>query len=344
MRRVPTLGLATLLLSTCAATLASAEPPRARQKPRQADQAVLRRALRGLSRSEESQGRPAPRHIEHRSRFPRDDGDWEEIMGRIEAATCLPRRRLGLGPRGRASRGMDRRPASRGGSLRQTSAKERVLFRRLSREEYANTLRDLLGVTFDATDPTGLPEDPEWHGFQRIGSVLTLSPAHVEKYLAAAETVLNKALPGPSTEGKSYAGHRSRYRLERFRKGVPCPRHRGQGARRHRPNNGTLDSRTLNIKTPGEYLVRIQLSGLRPKGGRAPRLRLYASDIGRLLFEQDWKPRRTGPLEFRTHLPAGSHPIRIVNAVPGPNPEARRSRRAKRQMPSPICRAVSPGR
>ena len=31
-------------------------------------------------------------------------------------------------------------------------------------------------------------------------------------------------------------------------------------------------------------------------------------------------------IEFRTHLPAGTHIVRIMNAVPGPNPEDRRSR------------------
>ena len=39
---------------------------------------------------------------------------------------------------------------------------ERVSCHRLSPEEYAYTLQDLLGVTFDATDPAGLPEDPAW--------------------------------------------------------------------------------------------------------------------------------------------------------------------------------------
>ena len=36
------------------------------------------------------------------------------------------------------------------------------------------------------------------------------------------------------------------------------------------------------------------------------------------------RPRTSrSTLEFRTHLPAGTHLIRIVNAVPGPNPEER---------------------
>ena len=83
---------------------------------------------------------------------------------------------------------------------------EKVSFRRLSREEYRNTLRDLLGVTYDASDPSGLPEDPNapWQGFQRIGSVLTLSPAHVvEVHLGAAETALNEVLAlGPQPKKK----------------------------------------------------------------------------------------------------------------------------------------------
>ncbi len=57
-------------------------------------------------------------------------------------------------------------------------------------------------------------------------------------------------------------------------------------------------------------------------------MRLYATDIGRTLFEQDVDAPEDQPvtLEFRTHLPAGTHLIRIVNAVPGPNPEERASR------------------
>jgi hypothetical protein len=86
--------------------------------------------------------------------------------------------------------------------VRQSSG-ERVTFHKLSRDEYANTIRDLLGVNFDAKGPTGLPEDPDWHGFERIGAAMTLSPFHIEKYLAAAETILDEALslrPEPKRE------------------------------------------------------------------------------------------------------------------------------------------------
>ena len=90
-------------------------------------------------------------------------------------------------------------------AARQAAAGEKVSFHRLSREEYRNTIRDLLGVTYDATDPTGLPEDPDWQGSSGSARCSRLSPTHVEKYLAAAETVLNEALAlGPRAEGRGH--------------------------------------------------------------------------------------------------------------------------------------------
>ena len=94
------------------------------------------------------------------------------------------------------------------------------------------------------------------------------------------------------------------------------------------PNNGALNAWDLDVKTTGDYAVRVKVSGLRPGGGRAARLRIYAADLNRTLFEQDIDAPEDAPvtIEFRTHLPAGKHLIRLVNAVPGPNPEERASR------------------
>jgi hypothetical protein len=81
------------------------------------------------------------------------------------------------------------------GEAARLARRGRVSYNRLTRDEYVNTVRDLIGVHFDATDPAGFPADPEWHGFERLGSVLTLSPSMIEKYLAAAETILAEAYP-----------------------------------------------------------------------------------------------------------------------------------------------------
>jgi mono/diheme cytochrome c family protein len=256
---------------------------------------------------------------------------WAEVVDRLHAGEMPPPGE----PRPnaeQATRVADRiaaRLAEAEGARRADSG-ERVAFRRLSREEYRNTIRDLLGVTYDASDPSGLPEDPDWQGFERIGSVLTLSAAHVEKYLAAAESVLNEALalgPRPPKGVTRWTAAEMRVRgdiaeelaarglLDKVRADIV-------------PNNGFLDGRELTIATQGEYAVRVKLSGLRPGGGRAARLRLYATDLDRTLFERDVDAPEDAPtvLEFRTHLPVGTHLIRIVNAVPGPNPEERASR------------------
>ena len=77
-----------------------------------------------------------------------------------------------------------------------------IAYYRLSREEYANTIQDLLGVHYDPLVPGALNEDPRWHGFERIGSQLTLSPSHVERYLKAAEEVVESAFPEQGNPSK----------------------------------------------------------------------------------------------------------------------------------------------
>lgn len=213
--------------------------------------------------------------------------------------------------------------------LRQSSQGERVTFHKLTREEYANTIRDLLGVTFDVKAPTGLPEDPDWKGFERIGSVLTLSPAHVEKYMAAAEAVLDESLsirPEPKRETITWEPWDMRWKG--FKEEYTARGIADQVRIEIVPNNYTTDSWNLEVKTTGEYLLRLKLSGLRPEGGRAPRLKVYMSSIDKTLIERDIDAAEDKPItiEARVHLVAGKYPVRIINSVPGPNPEGRRSR------------------
>ena len=76
----------------------------------------------------------------------------------------------------------------------------RVTIRRLNRAEYSNTIRDLVGVEFRAGDD--FPADDVGYGFDNIGDVLSLSPVLFEKYLTAAEKILDAAIIiGPSTNG-----------------------------------------------------------------------------------------------------------------------------------------------
>ena len=69
----------------------------------------------------------------------------------------------------------------------------RVTIRRLNREEYRYTIKDLLRIDFDVDDI--LPPDDTGYGFDTIGDVLSISPLLMEKYLEAAEAVVERAVP-----------------------------------------------------------------------------------------------------------------------------------------------------
>ncbi len=78
-----------------------------------------------------------------------------------------------------------------------------VVMRRLNRREYNNTIRDLLGLDLHLAD--GFPADDIGFGFDNVGSALNISPVHIEKYLEAAETALQKAIVLPDVAGLSPA-------------------------------------------------------------------------------------------------------------------------------------------
>ncbi len=68
----------------------------------------------------------------------------------------------------------------------------RVTLRRLNKNEYSHTVRDLCGIDFNAAED--FPSDDVGHGFDNIGDVLSLPPVLLERYLAAAETVMARAI------------------------------------------------------------------------------------------------------------------------------------------------------
>ena len=72
----------------------------------------------------------------------------------------------------------------------------RITIRRLNREEYRNTIRDLMGTDFKAFEE--FPPDDSGYGFDNIGDVLTVSPLLLEKYLQAAEAIVTAAVPTAS--------------------------------------------------------------------------------------------------------------------------------------------------
>ena len=160
------------------------------------------------------------------------------------------------------------------------AARPAVTHYRLSRKEYQNTVYDLLGVRYDPAKPGELNEDTLWHGFERIGSQLSLSPSHVDRYYRAAGLVLDRAFPvTPGEAGKvrktaaelRYGGGKQQQAaLDRF--GIKRPL-------RYLlfPGNvqNALSSNWFGNTGPeqsGLYKMRIQASGIRPPGGQMAHL------------------------------------------------------------------------
>jgi hypothetical protein len=67
---------------------------------------------------------------------------------------------------------------------------------RLNRTEYANAVRDLLGVEIDSTSM--LPPDAQAHGFDTNADALGVEPALLDRYLTAAAKIARVAVGDPT--------------------------------------------------------------------------------------------------------------------------------------------------
>ncbi|AMV20384.1 DUF1592 domain-containing protein [Planctomyces sp. SH-PL14] len=150
----------------------------------------------------------------------------------------------------------------------------RAVLRRLNRNEYHNTIRDLIGIDFDVS---GFPQDPPAGGFDNNGGALTVSPLHVEMTLAAAQQILDRAL----VEGDQPKSIRWRFEP---RVG-PADRTRKRLDERNNPlvNGGNnqqeedwvvvhhnswdkgVGARDFRVPTAGTYVIRLQAAGRVPK-------------------------------------------------------------------------------
>ncbi len=201
------------------------------------------------------------------------------------------------------------------GRAARMAARPPVAHYRLSRKEFENTVYDLLGVRYDPAKPGELNADPLWHGFERIGSQLTLSPSHVERYYKAGQTILSRAFPESSVEAKKvmktaadlrYGGGKSQQEyLDRF--GIKRPLRQlifpGRLFQAFRSNWFGRDGAGAS----GLYRARMQVSGIRPPDGQPAHLRIgqrIAEDSNEGLVELDILATEDEPqiVEFEVFL------------------------------------------
>ena len=205
---------------------------------------------------------------------------WAEIVERINSGEMPPEEepQPTVDEIAAVVRQLDER--IREGRAARMAARPAVAHYRLSRKEYQNTVYDLLGVRYDPAKPGELNEDTLWHGYERIGSQLSLSPSHVDRYYQAAGIVLERAFPETAGEARKvrktaaelrYRGGKSEQEaLDRF--GIKRPLRYLHFPGRVQP---ALQSNWFGKTGPehsGLYKLRLQASGVRPLGGQPAHL------------------------------------------------------------------------
>jgi mono/diheme cytochrome c family protein len=210
----------------------------------------------------------------------------------------------------------------------------RVTARRLNRNEYNNTIKELLGV--DTRPADDFPQDDAGYGFDNIADVLSLSPVLMEKYVTAADRVARAALFGPPEMPPTLARLRSEGRKVIETVTVPVA-YDVTGL--SMPNAFHSMHR---IPVEGEYVVKVVLGGLRPKASQPVTIALWVDQKqvmtathdqeGAASFSDDRQDFGGQSVQMKLRLSAGDHWIsvaipRIYEGLPvrfaGPNPSTR---------------------
>jgi mono/diheme cytochrome c family protein len=175
----------------------------------------------------------------------------------------------------------------------------RMTAHRLNRNEYTNTIRDLLGVHFRAEKD--FPADDSSDGFDTIGDVLTVSPLLMERYLSAAERIARWAISSEIPAKPLEVAYLDRERRIR------------------RLDRSTIEAEH-RVEFPGEYIVRFGLPGERRPidGFEAAPVTLGFWMDGKLLSTQTAETKPSGLVYFnpyseeevRLYLPEGDHVFR----------------------------------
>jgi hypothetical protein len=178
----------------------------------------------------------------------------------------------------------------------------RVTIRRLNRAEYNNTIRDLLG-NVDFNPAEDFPADDVGHGFDNIGDVLSVSPVLMERYLAAAESIVSQVFlpepPNPPVRRQS-----ARY----LEPGTANPKMKGRFREITKANLNTPQ----RANADGEYTIRTRVYA-QQAGDEPVKIALLNNGKELQQFEVKAKEEKSAQrLEVNLPLTAGEHRIAVA--------------------------------
>jgi len=162
----------------------------------------------------------------------------------------------------------------------------RVTVRRLNREEYNNTVRDLFGVDIRPADE--FPSDEIGYGFDTIGDVLSIPPVLLDHYIDAAEAVARAVIASTDAEA--------------------APIRTIDGGRLNSTGQFTRD---IEIAEEGNYVLRVMAWG--DQAGPDP-CRMVIGVDGRPRHRADVPNGSDAPLEYdvKLRLEQGKHQIAVA--------------------------------
>jgi hypothetical protein len=127
--------------------------------------------------------------------IPSDAKVWEDAIRKMRGG-FMPPPNAKQHPDGRTVRSLVSWLESTLDSAETTPVPGRVPLRRLNRREYANAVRDLLGLEVDAAALLPVDDHPK-NGFDTDAASLQVSPAFLDQYVNAARVVAEQAVGNP---------------------------------------------------------------------------------------------------------------------------------------------------
>ena len=225
--------------------------------------------------------------LSHDFKLGADTHHWAEAMEQVNSGEMPPKKDKEPKPTQAeiAAFVSDLDARLKEGKAARMAARPPVTHYRLSRKEYQNTVYDLLGARYNPTAPGGLNEDSLWHGFERIGSQLSLSPSHVDRYYRAADTVLERAFPAKAGETRKvrmtaaemhYGDMKTaQTALDQF--GIKRPLRQLLFPGRIETALSPQWFGKVGPEQSGLYRLRLKASGIRPLGGQPAHLSIGKS-------------------------------------------------------------------
>lgn len=184
-----------------------------------------------------------------------------------------------------------------------------VTMRRLNREEYNNTIRDLTGLDLKLADT--FPNDDVGYGFDNIGDVLSMSPLLMEKYMAAAEKIAHTAVVTP--EMLRQPQDISLSKMETTNSGSA----NSEGILL--PTTGSEAAVTQNFSEPGDYILRVKTYGQQAGSESAKMIFKLDGNINSSVEVPD-TAKSPGTYEFSIKVSQGKHRLSLSFANDFYNP------------------------